>query len=150
MALYYIGLYIDYILGIDLYNNFVQNIYEGVAQSCSSKLLLLAASPESCSKLLPKAVPRRCSPKLCSKAVLQSYCSKAAILQTCSPKRLPKAIPQSNSRVQAKEASTVCAVEGGCSKRAVSQVCQKEHRDNSAQARQAKAIAIARSGLGRT
>ena len=77
----------------------------------------LKAGPESCPKLLPKAVPRCCSLKLCPKAVLQrllpqscdstklllkaavqSYCPKAATLQTYTPKRLPKAILQSGSR----------------------------------------------------
>ena len=48
------------------------------------------AGLESCPKMLPNAVPRRCSPKLCAKAVLQSCCPKAWILQTCSRKRLPK------------------------------------------------------------
>ena len=68
-------------------------------QSCCCPKL--PAGLESCPKLhpmlLPKTVPRRCSPKLCPKAILQSCCPKAAILQTCSPKRLPKTILQSGS-----------------------------------------------------
>ena len=48
-------------------------------------------------KLLPKAVPRSCFPKLFSKAPLQSGCPKAAMLQTCSPKLVSKATPESCS-----------------------------------------------------
>ena len=130
MALHCFELYINYILGKDLCKNFAQNI-----RSCLTKLLLLAAGPESCPKLLPKAAPQSCSqsysPALLLKAVLQS-CSPKLLSQSCysanlfaktapqnySTKQLPKATPQ---RVHAKETSTVCAVEGGCGKRAISQ-----------------------------
>ena len=60
---------------------------------CSSKQVLLKAVPESCPKLLPKAVPRSCSPKLFPSAAVQSYCPKAAILQVYTPEWFPKAAP---------------------------------------------------------
>ena len=57
---------------------------------CSAKKVFLKAVLESCPKLLPKAVPRRCSPKLFHKAAVQSYGPKAAILQIYTPKWLPE------------------------------------------------------------
>lgn len=57
----------------------------------------LKACPKSCLKLLPKVIPRRCSPMLSPKAVLQNCCPKTTILQIYSPKR-PKAILQSGYR----------------------------------------------------
>ena len=96
-------------------------VCKAVPESFPPKLLFFKAivrqswpekAGQSCSpKLLPKAVPRSCFPKL-PKAALQNY----AASQRSSPKK----------RAQAKEASTVCAVEGGSSKRAVSQRCVLE------------------------
>ena len=81
MALHCFELYINYILGKDLCKNFAQNI-----RSCLTKLLLLAAGPESCPKLLPKAAPQSCSQSYSPALLLK------AVLQSCAPKLFSKAI----------------------------------------------------------
>ena len=120
-----------------------------VIESCSGQLLLKIPL-----KLLPKAASESCFLKLLPKAIVlqKLFVNAAAQLQSCSPqlfpkaalqgcyrKPLPKAAPQSGRR-RVQQAANFAEVRVRTSTETI----------NSAHARQAKAIAIARSGLGRT
>ena len=87
-------------------------VCKAAPESCCSKKVLIKVVLESLSKLLPKAVPRSCFPKLFHKASLQSGCPKAAcfkpVPQSTSPKLFSKAAPESCSPQLLPKASESC------------------------------------------
>ena len=81
----------------------------------------LKAGPESCPKLLAKAVPRRCSPKLFSKALAPKLRFCKLVHQNGSPKPFRKAAPESCAPKLLPKAAPQVAVQNYCPKAAILQ-----------------------------